>query len=271
MRSSIVLLTATLLLNMVVLYRSGDRAEATLVDVVASQDAEVTSGTQFVGQNQSNQGAHPEIEPIRANDGFDTRRRVYLQFDFFSDPTLANALTGGDSIVSYSLYAYNVRNFVLGDAAIEDVLTSIHYVANDAWAEGPYQDWTVINSADPEDGITWDNQVGINEFLDAESEDGTDTWYQWNFTPEMFVPGGSVDDSRLISLAMVPNDLNKQTAWWLVSSFASREYADPSKAPFLRVETHPIPEPSTLLLLGWGALGLASHQRRRLRKLARQR
>ena len=49
------------------------------------QDAEVTSGTQWVGENRSNQGTHPEIEPVRANDGYNTRRVVYLGFNLLSN------------------------------------------------------------------------------------------------------------------------------------------------------------------------------------------
>ena len=37
--------------------------QAVVVDVPVLMDSGVISGTQFAGENQSNQGAHPEIEP----------------------------------------------------------------------------------------------------------------------------------------------------------------------------------------------------------------
>jgi len=124
------------------------------------QDADVISGTQWSGENKSNQGANPEIEPIRASDGYNTTHNVYLGFNLLSNDSLKDALLRGDTINSYKLYAYNVRNFAMGDATVNDVITSIHYVNNDKWWEGPYQNWTVIDSSNPMDGLTYDNQVG---------------------------------------------------------------------------------------------------------------
>lgn len=209
---------------------------ADVYSVDIDQDAEVTSGTQWAGENKSNQGIHPEIEPIRANDSYDTKRVVYLGFNLLSNADLREALLQGEKITSYKLYAYNLRNFAMGDAVIGDVIIKIYYVNNDNWWEGPYHDWTIINSSNPLDGITYDNQVGYNDYLVAENEDGANKWYSWEFQANAFSLGGINDNPDYLSLAMVPNSLNKSTSWWLVSSFASKEnLSNPS--PYLEVYT----------------------------------
>ncbi len=251
-------LWASLAIIMTTVLSGAHVVDALIIDLPASKDTEVSAGTHFAGERQSNQGAHPEIEPIRANDGFGTLRHVYLQFDLLASPPLAEALANGQQITAYSFHAYNLRNFALGDAVVSDVIINLHYVANDAWAEGAFTDWAVIASPDPENGLTWDNQVGVNEFLTTETEDATAMWYAWPFAPEAFTPSGAEDDPALLSLALVPSGLDKTSAWYLVSSFASREFADASKVPFLRVETAPVvPEPATITLFSLGLLGCA--------------
>ncbi|GEM_PF-4403937 len=221
-----------------------------------NQDTDVISGTQFPGENMSNQGANPEIEPIRANDGFNTKHVVYLGFNLLSNVALQGALLGGDTIVQYVLHAFNVRNFAQGDAVVGDVITNVHYVPNDNWAEGPYLNYTVINSSNPLDGMTFDNQVGFTDFLASENQDGANIWYDWPFLANAFTPGGINDNPNYLSLAMVPNELNKTSAWYLVSSFASKENTD-NPHPYLEVRTTAVPEPSSIFLLGFGLLSLS--------------
>lgn len=224
-----------------------------LVDI--DQDTDVVSGTQWPDENKSNQGINPEIEPIRANDGYNTRHVVYLGFNLFTNDVLREGILRGDSIDGYKLYAYNVRNFAMGDAVIGDVITSIHYVNNDNWWEGPYYNWTAIDSSNPLDGMTYYNQVGYNEYLTSENEDEANKWYSWEFSSDAFSSGGINDNPNYLSLAMVPNSLNKTSSWWLVSSFASKENLL-NLHSYLKVYTTPIPEPSSLLLLSFGLLGV---------------
>ncbi|MEK6564747.1 MAG: PEP-CTERM sorting domain-containing protein [Candidatus Omnitrophota bacterium] len=235
---------------------------ALVYSVDISQDVAVISGTQWPGENKSNQGANSEIEPIRANDGYNTQHVIYLGFDLFSNNALRESILRGDNISRYRLYAYNVRNFAMGDAAIGDVITSIHYVNNDNWWEGPYRNYTVINSSNPLDGMTYDNQVGYNEYLASENEDGINQWYAWEFSPDAFSIAGINDNPNYLSLAMTPNSLNKSSSWWLVSSFASKENQN-NLHPYLEVYTNPIPEPATFSLLGLGLAGLALRKKRR--------
>lgn len=255
MKRSIFLILMTLTLCL------PSKSFALVYNVGIDQDADVISGTQWPGENQSNQGANPEIEPIRASDGYGTRHNVYLGFNLLSNDNLKNAISQGDRIDGYKLYAYNVRNFAMGDATISDVITSIHYVNDDNWWEGPYANWTVINSSNPMDGITYNNQVGYNEYLASENENDANKWYSWEFSSSAFSLGGINDNSDYLSLAMAPNSLNK-TGWWLVSSFASKENQS-NPHPYLEVYTTPaVPEPATMLLFGLGGLGMAILKRR---------
>jgi len=237
---------------------------ALVYSVDINQDTDVIRGTQFPGENQSNQGANPEIEPIRANDGFNTRHVVYLGFDLSSNNGLEQALLNGATIDKYILHAFNVRNFAQGDAVVGDVVTSLYYANNDKWSEGPYLNYTVINSSDPLDGMTYDNQVGYAEFLGAENQDAANVWYDWQFLPSDFIPGGVNDNPNYLSLAMVPNELNKSSSWYLVSSFASKEN-EFNPHPYLEVFTTPIPEPSTAFLLVLGLFGLVFSSRTSLK------
>lgn len=250
-----------LLINLLAIYIMATDSFALVYFVDIDQDTDVVSGTQWIGENKSNQGVNPEIEPIRANDGYNTRHVVYLGFNLFSNDRLREGILRGDSIDGYKLYGYNVRNFAMGDAVIGDVVTNIHYVNNDNWWEGPYYNWTVIDSPNPLDGMTYDNQVGYNEWLASENEDEANKWYSWGFSSSAFSLGGINDNPDYLSLAMVPNSLNKPSSWWLVSSFASKENLY-NPHPYLEVYTTPIPEPASLLLLSFGLLGLAFKKKR---------
>ena len=74
----------------------------------------------------------------------------------------------------------------------------------DTWWEGPNYNWTVIDSTNPLDGMTYDNQAGYNEWLDSESEDDANKWYSWEFLSGDFSLGGANDNPDYLSLAMVP-------------------------------------------------------------------
>ncbi len=149
----------------------------------------------------------------------------------------------------------------MGDAVTADVITKIHYVNNDNWWEGPYFNWTTIESSDPLDGMTYNNQVGYSKFLASENEDDANKWYTWEFPATAFSLGGTNDNPNYMSLAMVPNSLDKPSSWWLVSSFASKENLS-NPPPYLEVDASPvIPEPSTILLLGGGFVGIFYRRR----------
>jgi hypothetical protein len=155
----------------------------------------------------------------------------------------------------------------MGDATIGDVVTTTHYVNNDNWREGSYGNWTTIGSSDPMDGMTWENQVGYNEYLASENEDEANKWYAWQFPSTAFSSGGVNDNPDYLSVAMVPNSLDKPSSYWLNSGFASKENLN-NLHPYLEVNTFStnpsaVPEPSTILLLGGGLLGTFLRKRRR--------
>jgi hypothetical protein len=235
--------------------------QAGIYSVNVDQDTDVISGTQWVGESMSNQGANPEIEPIRANDGYNTKHTVYLGFDLLSNSVLQSALSNGESIDKLILYAYNVRSFAMGDAGIKDVITSLYYVNNDNWWEGPYTNWTSISSLNPLDGMTYSNQVGYNNYLASESEDDSNKWYSWIFSANDIHLGGVNDNVDYLSLAMVPNELQQSSSWWLVSSFASKENLT-APHPYMEVYTTTIPEPASVALFGIGGLTIGAIRKR---------
>lgn len=68
--------------NLLFIYVVVGNSFALVYFVGIDQDTDVISGTQWPDENKSNQGLNPEIEPIRANDGYNTRHVIYLGFDF---------------------------------------------------------------------------------------------------------------------------------------------------------------------------------------------
>lgn len=198
--------------------------EGAVYRVECDQDADVISCTKWANANKTNEGINYLIEPIIANDGYGTKHVVYLGFDLTSNPDFVQGLADGEVVIGEKLWAYSDHNFAQGDAVIGDVRTDIYYVSNDEWWEGPYWTWTVINSSNPLDGMTWDNQVGYDNFLVTENQDDYQGWYSWEFSSSSFIVGGTKDDPNYLTLAMVPNGISKTSAWYLVPSFASTEY-----------------------------------------------
>lgn len=198
--------------------------EGTVYRVECDQDTDVTSGTQWANQNKTNQGVNYLIEPIIANDGYGTKHVCYLGFDLSSNSDLVQGLANGEEVVAYKLWAYSDHNFAQGNAVIRDVKTDIYYVSNDQWKEGSYWTWTVINSSNPLDGMTWDNQVGYGNFLTTEYQNDYKGWYSWDVSPASFSVTGQKDNPNYLTLAMVPNGISKTSQWWLVAAFASTEY-----------------------------------------------
>jgi hypothetical protein len=210
-------------------------AHADMMNVSVAEDTYVANSTAA----NTNYGASYQLSSYSTYSGFLYQNITYLKFDLSSIP-----INNGITAVTLNLAGMG------GSGALPVTPTNVYYVADDTWREST---------------MTWNTkkatfqQLGTITTTTYKGSVSNPFWYQWNLavTPEMLADG-------MLSLA-VQETGSPEGHIYASKDFDTFAFGYPGLDPYLGVTYTPVPEPSTMLLLGGGLAGLA-FWRRRMRK-----
>ncbi len=220
-------LIVILMCGVVILGISNQSLCAEMVTVAPTDDSYVD-----YGNTGTNYGTSPTLNVVSWNTAFFDVKKSYLQFDLGNIPDSATITSATLNLYSvpgsppFAPYPKAVFAHHLGDSWDESTLT---FYNRPFMMSETTSNWTLAV---------------------------TDTWNSWDITA--WAQSDNRADDDLLTIGLAENGTYGQTGVYFY--FASKEYPDVNLRPSLVMEV--IPEPTTLLLLALGGLGLVVRRRR---------